>query len=177
MVELRAAALAALQLLSMFQNTIRLARSTPVTLERHAQGWTYWPTGTSGSVSHKYWWSPSSAARLGASSAARIYAVRSSSVLGSHGQPNHLSPSHAELIVKLVNGEDIRVPPTVVWNMFQPPWLGGSFFARRATMVPQSLTATSTLTPILRRLSAVTSPSAEMLGISPVVIRTIFSPL
>ena len=31
--------------------------------------------------------------------------------------------------------------------MFQPPCPGGSFFARRATMVPQSLTASSTLTP------------------------------
>src|SRR4029077_3311326 len=112
----------AAQSLSIFQNTNRCARSTPVTLERQANGWMYWPTGMSGSASHKWLWSASSAVRLGPSSAAWIWALRSPSVFASHGQPNQLSPLQLELIAKLVKGDDIFVhPPSVVWKRFQPP--------------------------------------------------------
>ena len=41
-------------------------------------------------------------------------------------------------------------PPVVVTKMFQPPWAGGSFFARRETTVPQSIDWTSRLRPALR---------------------------
>src|SRR2546428_13834063 len=34
-----------------------------------------------------------------------------------------------------------------VWKMFQPPWAGGSFFARRATIVDQSMAWRSALAP------------------------------
>ena len=49
------------QFLFIFQNTSRGARNTPVTLERQAKGWVYWPTGMSGNASHRCRCSASSA--------------------------------------------------------------------------------------------------------------------
>ena len=46
-----------------------------------------------------------------------------------------------------------------VQNMFQPPELGGSFFARRVTTVFQSIACRSTLNPAWRKSCAATSGS------------------
>ena len=43
--------------------------------------------------------------------------------------------------------------------MFQPPWEGGSFFARRVTTVFQSIDCRSTLNPACRKSCAATSGS------------------
>src|SRR5215831_7132250 len=75
------------------------------------------------------------------------------------GQPNHaFSP---ELLMKaLTAGLTMSKAVVQVWKMFQPPWAGGSFLARRATMVDQSMAWMSTLAPIFLRFSAVTRAGA-----------------
>src|SRR5262249_61241963 len=75
------------------------------------------------------------------------------------GHPNHaLSP---ELLMKaLTAGLTMSKAVVQVWKMFQPPWAGGSFLARRATMVDQSIAWMSTLAPSFLRFSAVTSAGA-----------------
>ena len=64
-----------------------------------------------------------------------------------------------------------------VWKMFQPPWAGGSFLARRALSVPQSIACRSTLMPICFSFSAVTSACACAYGASAGSRITIGSPL
>ena len=46
-------------------------------------------------------------------------------------------------------------PLAEVWNRFHPPWSTGSFFARRAATLPQSVSCRSTLKPIMRSRCAV----------------------
>jgi hypothetical protein len=66
------------------------------------------------------------------------------------GQPNHaLSPPPVS--TEEVTGVIVSNDVDHVWKMFQPPWAGGSFFARRATIVDQSIACRSTVAPIERR--------------------------
>ena len=55
-------------------------------------------------------------------------------------------------------------PACQVWNMFQPPWAGGFFMARRVPVVPQSVATKSTFMPMRLSRSAVTSPMAFVIG-------------
>src|SRR5215468_11108581 len=66
------------------------------------------------------------------------------------GHPNQaFSP---ELLMKaLTAGLTMSKAVVEVWKMFQPPCAGGSFLARRATMVDQSMAWMSTLAPIFLR--------------------------
>src|SRR5262245_52044302 len=76
-------------------------------------------------------------------------ALRSFSISGSQGQPNKPLSQDAPIQV-CSTGFDEPTPPEVVTKMFQPPWDGGSFLARRDTTEPQSIDWTSTLIPASR---------------------------
>ena len=68
-------------------------------------------------------------------------------------------------------------PACQVWNMFQPPWLGGTLEARRVPVVPQSVATKSTLKPICFKRSAVMSPCALVIPWSWATMQTTGSPL
>ena len=56
----------------------------------------------------------------------------------------------------LVSGLESCAPFALVWNRFQPPCVGGSFFCRRVATLPQSESCRSTLKPIFCKRSTVT---------------------
>ena len=82
-----------------------------------------------------------------AASGSRANSARSFSIGSLVGQPNHAfspAPPSTEDIAGVIVSNDVDH----VWKMFQPPWAGGSFLARRATIVDQSIACRSTLAPI-----------------------------
>src|SRR5258705_13238316 len=95
------------------------------------------------------------ALRLAASDS-RANSARSFSIGSLVGQPNHaLSP--LPVSTEEVTGVIVSNDVDQVWKMFQPPWAGGSFLARRATIVDQSIARRSTVAPSERSTSAATS--------------------
>ena len=88
-------------------------------------------------------------------------AVRNASSLSSVGQPNQ-APSPLARSMTLSDGSSVSAPTQPVAKRFQPPSSIGFFDARRVTRVPQSLAATSTLSPSFFKRSAATSASAWM---------------
>src|SRR3989441_771195 len=76
----------------------------------------------------------------------RAKSARSLSIASLVGQPNHAfspaPPSTDDTAGVIVSKEVDHV-----WKTFQPPWAGGSFFARRATIVDQSMAWRSALAP------------------------------
>ena len=98
-----------------------------------------------------------------AASGSRANSARSFSIGSLVGQPNHAfspPPSSTEDVAGVIVSKDVDH----VWKMFQPPWAGGSFLARRATMVDQSIACRSTVAPIDFSISAVTSAGACAYG-------------
>ena len=47
-------------------------------------------------------------------------------------------PSQVVMVEGLVSGLESCAPFALVWNRFQPPCVGGSFFCRRVATLPQS---------------------------------------
>src|SRR2546430_9673594 len=81
------------------------------------------------------------------------------------GHPNHaLSP--LPVSTDEVTGVMVSNDVDHVWKMFQPPWGGASFFARRATIVDQSMACRSTVAPSERSTSLVTSAAPCAYGVS-----------
>src|SRR5258708_38528110 len=78
---------------------------------------------------------------------ARENASRSASILGSSGQPNQPPLLPLPLVGKLAIGFTGSALTKLVKNMFQPPYFGGFWLARRGTTVCQSAARTSTLKP------------------------------
>src|SRR5207248_3305908 len=100
-----------------------------------------------------------------AGSVSRAKSARSFSMGSLVGQPNHaLSPLPVR--TEEVTGVMVSNDVDHVWKMFQPPWGGGSFFARRATIVDQSIACKSTVAPRDRRTSDVTSAAPWAYGVS-----------
>ncbi len=64
-------------------------------------------------------------------------------------------PSQVVMVEGLVSGLASCAPLALVWNRFQPPCDGGSFLARRAATLPQSVSCMSTFMPICFSRSAV----------------------
>jgi len=91
------------------------------------------------------------------------------------GQPNHALaplPRSAELSAGLaMSGATNQVK-----KMFQPPLSTVSWDARRVISVPQSIAASSALTPIFLSASMTTSAWALTIGWSVAVITTTFRP-
>src|SRR5688500_3353987 len=77
-------------------------------------------------------------------------------MVSEHGQPNQ-ALSQEPAMALLTAGVMVSAEMAQVWNRFQPPALGGSLLARRATSVDQSIAWRSTLIPILTRSSRHTS--------------------
>ena len=110
-----------------------------------------------------------------AASGSRTNCVRSFSIGSLVGQPNHAfspPPPSTEDTAGVIVSKDVDQ----VWKMFQPPWAGGSFFARRWTIVDQSIACRSTAAPSERSTSAVTSAGAWAYGVSVGSITTIGRP-
>ena len=74
------------------------------------------------------------------------YWSRSDSISLSHGQPN-MAVSQEALMKPALTGFRMSAATQEVRNAFQPPAVGGSFFARRATSVCQSIACMSTFIP------------------------------
>src|SRR5688572_9473295 len=110
-----------------------------------------------------------------AASGSRVNCARSFSIGSLVGQPNHdfspAPPSTDETAGVIVSNDVDHV-----WKMFQPPCAGGSFFARRETIVDQSMAWRSTLAPMERRTSAVTSAGPWAYGESVGSMTTIGRP-
>src|SRR6266403_3567598 len=94
-----------------------------------------------------------------ASFGSRAKSARSFSMPGLVGQPNHdfspSPPSTADTAGVMVSNDVDHV-----WKTFQPPAVGASFLARRATIVDQSIACRSGLAPIDLSISTVTSDGA-----------------
>src|SRR5437899_10978753 len=94
-----------------------------------------------------------------ASFGSRAKSARSFSIASLVGQPNHAfspaPPSTDDTAGVIVSKEVDHV-----WKTSQPPWAGGSFFARRETTVDQSIACRPTLAPIDLSISIVTSAGA-----------------
>src|SRR5438876_160753 len=97
------------------------------------------------------------------------------SVSSSQGQPNQAFSQLAAAEL-LASGLEADGPSVRVWKMLQPPVSTGFLDARRVVMVAKSIASMRTLTPILRRFSAVTS-AAGPLGWSVGCMTTTGSPL
>src|SRR5688572_28158170 len=98
-----------------------------------------------------------------ASLGSRENSARSFSISGTASQPNQaLSPAPPS--TEDTAGDTVSNNVDQVWKMFQPPCGGGSFFARRATIVDQSIAWRSALAPIERSISTVTSAGACAYG-------------
>src|SRR5262245_16967800 len=85
-----------------------------------------------------------------AGSCSRANWSRRLSISLSHGQPN-MALSHPALKKPAITGFRMSAATQEVRNACQPPWAGGSFFARRATSVCQSIETMSTLNPPFSR--------------------------
>src|SRR6202521_4476541 len=81
-----------------------------------------------------------------AGSVSRANSSRSFSICVSQGQPNN-ALSQLELRNAVDTGFRMSAETHDVMNACQPPCVGGSFFARRATTVSQSIDCMSTLKP------------------------------
>ena len=81
----------------------------------------------------------------------------SASTCGLSGQPNQAPWPVARIAIWLA-GFTQSAPECQVWNICQPPWPGGVFWARRDPTVPQSVATKSTFMPSCFNRSAVTSP-------------------
>src|SRR5215831_6551684 len=79
-------------------------------------------------------------------SVSRANSSRSLSISGSHGQPN-IALSQAELKKPVKLGFEMSAETHAVRKACHPPAFGGSFLARRATKVCQSIDCISTLNP------------------------------
>src|SRR5262245_54626348 len=100
-----------------------------------------------------------------AASGSRANSVRNFSIGSLVGQPNHaLSPPPVS--TDEVTGVIVSNEVDHVWKTFQPPWAGGSFFARRATIVDQSIACRSTVAPIDFSTSTVTRAAPWAYGVS-----------
>src|SRR5687767_9846477 len=91
------------------------------------------------------------------------------------GQPNQdfsPAPPSTEETAGVIVSNDVDH----VWKTCQPPWAGGSFFARRETIVDQSIACRSTLAPSERSTSAVTRAEPCANGVSVGSITTIGRP-
>src|SRR5213593_3168131 len=132
--------------LLMFQNRVTGASSTPSTLLRSAKAPYHWPSG----MWVGYWvartWTCSAICFCLAGLVSRAKASRSPSMSLSHGQPN-MALSHEALRKPIITGFRMSAATHEVRNAFQPPAVGGSFLARRATSVCQSIECMSTLKP------------------------------
>ena len=98
-----------------------------------------------------------------AASGSRAKSARSFSIGSLVGQPNHAfspAPPRTDDTAGVIVSNDVDH----VWKMFQPPWAGGSFFARRDTIVDQSIACRSALAPIDFSISTVTSAGACAYG-------------
>src|ERR671925_1686475 len=98
-------------------------------------------------------------------SVSRVNCARSFSIGSLVGQPNHAlspPPPRTDDTAGVIVSNDVDH----VWKMFQPPCAGGSFFARRDTIVDQSIACKSTLAPRERRSSAVTRADPCANGVS-----------
>src|SRR5439155_25756468 len=96
-------------------------------------------------------------------SGSRTKAARSFSIGSLVGQPNHdfsPAPPRTEATAGVITSNEVAQ----VWKMFQPPWAGGSFFARRETIVDQSMACRSGFAPIFFKSSVVTSAGAWAYG-------------
>jgi hypothetical protein len=78
---------------------------------------------------------------------------------------------------RLDDGSSVSTPVQPVPKMLQPPSATGFFDARRITRVPQSLVASSTLSPSFLRSSYATNPCERAVGVSTASRTTIFSQL
>ena len=108
-------------------------------------------------------------------SVSRVNCARSFSIGSLVGQPNHAfspPPPSTDDTAGVIVSNDVDH----VWKMFQPPWAGGSFLARRWTIVDQSIACRSTVAPSARRTSAVTSAGPCAYGVSVGSITTIGRP-
>ena len=96
-------------------------------------------------------------------SAVRTHSLRSFSIFLLQYHPNH-AVSHVPSIPAFTAGVLTSDDVAAVLNRFQPPCKGGSFLARRAVSVPQSIVCRSTLTPICDNNSRVTRVAAWRKG-------------
>src|ERR1019366_8309625 len=111
---------------------------------RQTNGCLNCPSGTYGTDFHNRACIASNSARCFPGSLSRMYLRRMSSSTWSHGHPGKFLPSQVVIVEGLVSGLASYAPFAEVWNRFQPPCDGGSFFARRADTVPQSYICIST---------------------------------
>src|SRR5947207_11946975 len=140
----------------MFQRSVAPNWSTPFTFLRNAPGMTNCPHGTYSTSSYASSCTFSAIALRLPASGSRAKSARSFSMGSLVGQPNHaLSP--LPVSTDEVTGVMVSNDVDHVWKMFQPPWGGASFFARRATIVDQSMACRSTVAPSERNTSLVTS--------------------
>src|SRR4249920_85103 len=89
----------------------------------------------------------------------RAKSARSFSIGSLVGKPNHdfsPPPPSTDATAGVIVSNEVDQ----VWKMFQPPWAGGSFLARRETIVDQSIACRSALAPIDFSVSTVTSAGA-----------------
>src|SRR5262249_29811540 len=131
---------------STFQNTALVATNRPSMVLRKAVGCRYWPSTTCVGDWAARSDTASASARCLPASVALAKASRRRSSSASQGHPN-VALSQLALRKLVATGSSTSTEPQDVRNALHPPAEGGSFLARRATSVCQSIACRSTLNP------------------------------
>src|SRR5215475_13029164 len=131
---------------SMPQNTVAGAATMPTTFFLEATGPYHCPSHTCVGYCVSRTCTASAIGLSLAGLVSRAYWSRSDSSSLSQGQPN-MAVSHEALMKPAPIGFRMSAATHEVRKACQPPWAGGSFLARRATRVCQSIDCMSTLKP------------------------------
>src|SRR5262245_10661996 len=150
---------------SMFQSTTLVATRTPEMFLRNADGCRYWPRTTCVGYSEARSETASAMAFCLAGSVSLAKSSRSFSRPASHGQPKG-ALSQLALRKAAATGSSTSTEPHEVRYAPQPPLPGGSFLARRATSVCQSMACRSTLKPAFSRSDLATGARLDSEGMS-----------
>src|SRR5215831_7576323 len=152
------------QSFSTFQNTIESGTLIKfLRLTRIADGLFHTPQGIYITSSVARTWICCATFLRASRVVASAHWLRSSSSLGSQGQP-HQALSHPADVEILNAGFEASRPPFEVKKMLHPPCPAGSFLVRLVTSVPQSMVSSWTLTPALLSASEKTRSAAWKAG-------------